>query len=165
MILGIILGVLALAGSGVAVWLGIKNTYRDPWMRPIPGHASTTGYQAPPGFDARRIGWALTNAINQLGVWTRWRSDQIAKVASNVTVTVRSGAEWKTDWSDKKVAGMTLGRELVVGSTLAALCHELAHLCEAEIDGATNSEHTTWEARGIQRASNEFEVWVAQQKW
>ena len=91
--------------------------------------------------------------------------DQVAKVAMNVTVAVQPTADWKTDWSEKKVAGMTLGRELVVGVTLGALCHELAHLCELEIDGAIESDHAQWEAKGIQRASNEFEAWVGQQRW
>ncbi len=74
-----------------------------------------------------------------------WSSKALWAAFSDLRVRVISLETWHVE-SDH-------ARTITVGPSLAALCHELAHLAERLIDREpSNNEHTGWTVRGIARA-------------
>lgn len=78
-------------------------------------------------------------------------------------IIVQRVNEWFSPAHGGNVAGVTTGTTIDVGQNLAALCHELAHVCEwiEGGDAKQDMQHVTWVHRGIQAAVDEYERdWV-----
>ena len=89
----------------------------------------------------------------------RFTPAQMLPLRSKLKVYVDDMEAWTDQWG-RSVAGLTITDVVMVGPSLAALCHELAHFAETRLYGSTDELHTTWQTNGIQRALDVFEAWV-----
>lgn len=104
---------------------------------------------------------AITHAVDELAAFGVWRRYEIeATVLRGVRVCVRSEVRWND--GGQVVAGLMLkeSRTLVVGCDLAALCHELAHLVQWDIERREEFGHETWTVRGITSAVDAWQAWL-----
>ena len=105
---------------------------------------------------------AVTHAVDELSAFGVWRRCEIeATVLRGVRVCVRPEVRW-LDQGGQMVAGLTIkeSRTLVVGTDLAALCHELAHLVQWDIERREEFGHETWTVRGITSAVDAWQAWL-----
>ena len=112
--------------------------------------------------DDARLASALVEAACGLVAAGVWQGHQVdAVVARGFGVYVRPELTW-LNGSGVVVAGETdlVTRVVYVGRDLAALCHEFAHLCEADINFRIDNTHEAWTARGIMRAIDEWQTWL-----
>ena len=157
-LLGIVLAAILTAFIVMGVrWF--KATY-IPWKQ-LPGYyAGTKWHSRVSTTDPKFITEAMQAAESFLIARTKWGAANLALVGHCVRVYVMDSESWK-DLYGGKVAGQQAGRNLIVGPSLAALCHELAHLCEEVIDKETDYAHATWPADGIAAAVDDFDAWLA----
>ena len=143
---GIIFGVallgLALVGVGVALVAAHFNSQLK-WKQTSTWHVR---YHANEGFNPAQLDSAITLAIAKLR--PVWPTTVTTLIAVNTKFIVNVVPEWTDIWG-RRVAGESLGDTVTVGSDLAALCHELAHRCEWELDKKTDDSHASWGSRGI----------------
>ena len=78
-------------------------------------------------------------------------------------VMVRPEVRWA--YGSQTVAGLTFveDRSLIVGCDLAALCHELAHLVQWDVEGREEYGHETWTLRGVTQAVDAWQAWLKEQ--
>lgn len=117
--------------------------------------------KAPHGDGA--LAFALQNAIDRLEDSLAWGPlASVHDVAKRgFVVSIRPELTW-LNGSGVVVAGETdlVTRTLFVGRDLAALCHELAHLCDADLSQTIDHTHDTWTKRGIMRAIDEWQTFM-----
>lgn len=150
-------GVLAVAAvfgimSGFALWRFVRAPRPD-W-RNVPGYAAVRCF-APREVTPEDVGLALRLALASLDRPGLWDSAQLRAVVSRLDIYVRSTNEWVDGWG-RNVAGSQIGRTLVVGRDLAALCHEVAHLAELVLEGVEDAGHLRWNERGIRAAETDY---------
>lgn len=82
-----------------------------------------------------------------------WAPSTTCAALRGAQVRLRPDAAWVDQWG-RHVAGLALCETgaAEVGSEPAAYPHELAHLLECYLDGATDSTHATWTAKGVYAA-------------
>lgn len=112
--------------------------------------------------DPKRLVKALQVAESALIEKTKWSAANMALVGHHVRVYVMDSESWSNLWG-AKVAGEQVGYALVVGPSLAALGHELAHLAEKLLDKEVDYAHQTWKADGIVDAIEAYDAWLANQ--
>lgn len=106
---------------------------------------------------AEQVGAAVDAAL--LALHPCFAPTTLMRAAERVHVSVQRVAAWHSPQHGVEVAGITAGYVLVVGSDLASLCHELAHLCE-ELEGqGHDTAHGTWGPRGIDAACDKYDAW------
>ncbi len=153
LILAVIVGAIAFM---VHRWW--KNTY-VPWQ-PIYGYyPGSKWFSKLKDTDQKFIAEALQAAESFLIERTKWSAANLALVGHHVRVYVMDSESWVDLWG-RKVAGLQVEYTLVVGPSLAALCHELAHLCEMVLDKEQDDAHATWASDGIAAAVNDFDEWL-----
>jgi hypothetical protein len=104
--------------------------------------------------EVKRVDLALARALDSLqefGPWKQGKQEALAKLR----VIVNPVESWK-DSTGQWVAGQTYFTTVTVGVSLAALCHEVAHVLEIALDGASDDTHRTWVARGITAATDDY---------
>lgn len=145
---------------GLLSWLGYriwKMAY-VPWKTYQADYAQMDWYGAgDPAFIYAAL-QAATRALMRHTIW----GDRVVYVKGLASIYVKDTKSWH-DTAGQKVAGQQAGRVLYVGIDLAALCHELAHLCDAELDKRVEYDHASWTQRGIFTAVNEYEAWLLTQ--
>ena len=146
----------------VLVALGAVFGIALPWLKAQPV------YRALPLLPAVRVtgvvndallASAITHAVDELaefGVWRRYEIE--ATILRGVRVCVRPEVRW--GYGTQTVAGLTHVEErtLVVGCDLAALCHELAHLVQFDVE--SREGHDAWDVRGITSAVDAWQAWL-----
>ena len=106
-----------------------------------------------PGFKPEQLDAALTLAVSKLR--PIWPIAVTTLVAHNTKFIVQPVPAWVDIWG-RKIAGSSSGSIVTLGFDLAALCHELAHRCEWELEGRTADAHASWTSRGIHAANDAF---------
>ena len=134
------------------------------WTSPVPGFGPETAYSVPSNFNISRLEMGLKKAALLLCTHTHWLPTQVASVTSRVKLLVHDTEEWQDTWG-REVAGLQELNVLHVGYSLAALCHELAHLCESSLEARVDVEHLGWPSNGVQAAVDAFEAWTIEQGW
>ena len=142
--LGVVFGI-------VLPWLRIRPVYRPVPLLPT---VSVTG-----AVDESLLSRAIEHAADSLaehGVWRRYEID--AALLRGLHVEVRPVVRW--DNGGQTVAGLcfTDVRLIVVGCDLAALCHELAHLVQFDVE--SREGHDAWDVRGITSAVDAWQAWL-----
>jgi hypothetical protein len=132
--------------------------FHIPWQ-PLPGYRAAQWYSRQ-GVEVRRLAEALVAAEGFLVQRGPWSPAQVWRACDKVRVYVMATESWR-GFSGQNVAGEQLEEVLCVGPSLAALCHELAHRCEAVIDKRTDYAHAGWSDNGIRAALADFDVWLA----
>jgi len=147
---------LGLAWLGWQVW----RSSRPSWA-PLPGRpgqwAST---EAICPVSPERIAAALGEAEWALMHHSRIPVARIIEAGSRAQVYVHGSPEWLDAWS-RQVAGLQIGTALAVGSDLAALCHELAHLAKS-LEGDAQENHAGWALDGTLAAIDVYGQWLFQ---
>jgi hypothetical protein len=160
---GLVLGGVALLIVGLSLFLGYRvyRTRYVPW-KPIPNYYPGSRYFVRPGvtLDPKALAAALHAAESFLIERTQWNAGQMVVVGARVYVYVMDAETWTDLWG-REVAGMLDGEVLVVGPSLAALCHEMAHLCEKVLSPPVDDYHGSWKVNGVQLAVDEFETWTS----
>lgn len=137
----------------VVPWLKAQPVYR---VVPLLPAVEVTGVA-----NEALLASAITHAVDELAAFGVWRRYEIeATVLRGVRVCVRSEVRWND--GGQVVAGLMLkeSRTLVVGCDLAALCHELAHLVQWDIERREEFGHETWTVRGITSAVDAWQAWL-----
>lgn len=164
LVVGVVFIIATLVAAGIAIWFANKRSPQIPWIAPIPGYYAGTGYVAPFGYDPNRITKALQYAETCLIKNTKWNAGQLAAAMFHAHVFVVNREEWSFI-NGQHTAGMQEGNTIQVGPSLAALCHEMAHLCEFQLDGKIDNDHLTWAFDGVNRAIQAYEEWRLVQGW
>jgi hypothetical protein len=156
-VVGLIIAIIV-GAIGFMVYRWAKSSY-VPWQ-PIYGYyPGSKWFSKLQGTDQKLIAEALQAAESCLIERTKWSAANLALVGHHVRVYVMDSEKWVDLWG-RKVAGLQIEHTLVVGPSLAALCHEMAHLCEAVLDKEQDNAHATWAADGIAAAVDDFDVWL-----
>jgi len=154
------LGVAILVAFGVMAYMTWRRTY-VPW-KPLPNYYPGAKWHSLVQTDPKYIAMALAAAESALIQHTKWTAANMALVGHYVHVYVMDSESWVDLWG-RKVAGYQDGHKLVVGPSLAALAHELAHLAELVLDGVVDQNHMSWPADGIANALEDYDQWLAKQ--
>lgn len=157
-IVGVVLAAI-IAGITVMIVRARKATY-IPW-KPLPLYSPSARYFVKGGapLDLVFLVAALREAERLLAQHTKW-STTVHAAFENVRVYVMDTESW--DMNGVKVAGLDpSGRSVVVGPSLAALCHEMAHQCEEKLENLIDYGHTRWGLNGIAAANDEFDTWLS----
>ena len=159
-IVGVVLAAI-LTGLGFMLYRFLKT--RIKWL-PLPAYYLNARYSAPKGFDAVFLVEALKRAETALLNHTKWDAGQLAKAFGEMRVLVQPTDDW-VDSRGRKVGGLDpAGPIIVVGVSLPALCHEMAHQAEELVDGVFDFTHANWAPSGIWNASAEYEAWLREQQ-
>jgi hypothetical protein len=112
------------------------------------------------GIDVPRLVACLKKAQECLtAVWT---PEQVSKVVSTIHIYVHPTEAWVDGLSGIKEAGASGGGDVIeVGLSMAALCHELAHACQGQLENVLDNAHGTWEAKGVWKALSAYDVWFS----
>lgn len=149
---------LVIIGAVVAMLLRWRKIAHIPWQE-IPGYPTSARYFVEGELSPTFLVDALREAERLLAVHTKWGSN-VVKVFDDVHVYVRDSESWKDLWG-RTVAGLDpTGHVIVVGASLAALCHEMAHQAEEKLDRVVDSEHAGWGPKGITTAIDAFDAWM-----
>lgn len=131
---------------------------QQPWL-PLPGFTDAKA-AVPPGVAAVRVASALQQAAFAIAEHGPWKRDDVMRVANSARIAVIAADSWTDRWG-RKVGGTTWpDGTMQVGQDLAAMCHELAHLCEMKLEGPTDDSHSSWTDRGIWAADNDYRAWL-----
>ena len=149
LLFGIALLVLTLVGVAIAL-IATWASGQIQWKRTPSWNVK---YIAELPFKPEHLDNALTLAVSKLR--PVWPLTATTLVAHNTKFIVQPVPEWTDIWG-RKIAGSSSGQVVTVGSDLAALCHELAHRCEWELDGRTDDAHVSWTSRGIHAAIDQY---------
>ncbi len=155
----VLVGAVVLAIVTAFTVLGVRWYRRThiPW-KPLPGPTGAEWYSRLDTTNPTYLADALLAAGTFLAVRTGWGHDNLAMVMARTQVYVMGSEKWQ-DLSGQQVAGQQVGRSLLVGPSLAGLCHELAHLCEEVLDKKVDYQHAAWPASGIATAIEDFDAW------
>ena len=142
------------------VWRMWKAMHVIKWV-PLPGwHVGAQWYSNVESVRPEILVEALRLAENALIGKTRWRREDLAEVGQSAKIFISDSETWK-DLNGTEVAGQQVNDMIIVGPSLAALGHELAHLCEQLIDrGAVDYGHTFWRINGVDEAVEFYEAWI-----
>lgn len=150
---GLLLGMAAVV---VPVMVAAYKRQRIEWRRAV---GQSWRWAAVPGVDVdegRLIG-AVESAWVALALHRCFPSSTLLQAKEVLHVMVQRVPSWHSPQHGGNVAGVTSGHVVYVGSDFAAVCHELAHLCEFLEMGAYDFEHGTWGVRRIQVAVDEWQ--------
>jgi len=163
-------GAWAIVGVVSAAILGAFGYLLSRWLKsrikwqPLPTYYLDAKFFAPKGYDVKFLVEALKRAETALLNHTKWDAGQLAKAFGKMRVYVQPTDDW-VDERGRKVAGLDpAGPIIVVGVSLPALCHEMAHQAEELIDGVFDFAHANWAPSGIWNASIEYEAWLREQQ-
>lgn len=144
--LGVVFGI-------VLPWLKLQPVFRS---LPLLPSVKATGV-----VNDALLASAITHAVDELVAHGAWRRHEVeATVLRGVRVTVRPEVRW--EYGAQTVAGLCIveSRDLIVGTDLAALCHELAHLVQWDVEGREEYGHETWTLRGVTQAVDAWQAWL-----
>lgn len=144
-------------GGGLAFWRFYKASHIA-W-KPLPGLIGVMWFSKAADTIPSDIVNALKASVQLLSMWTKWPGEDIGKLVLTMKIYVEATPTWG-DGYGRKVAGLQAQNVIYVGSDLAAMCHELAHLCELKLDLFIDDAHEGWVKNGIQRAVDEFDLWL-----
>lgn len=135
------------------------------WKRPVPGYFYGTEFSVPKGYPPRRLTHALQMAETCLiRHGKRWNAGQLGAVCMCLRIqVVKDPSESIVSLRRGSLPGR--GHIVLVGPRLDTLAHELAHLCEAVLDGTVDESHTQWDRDGLWQAVRVYEEWVSKQHW
>jgi hypothetical protein len=152
---------LAIAVGG---WLMVRrvNASRTEW-KPIPGYFPGASYDAKAAVSGEHVALVCRLAQLSLVMHGPWAASRVVDVCRSIKVLVLDTDSWR-NVDNELVAGEQMGQVLVVGKSMAGLCHELAHRCEEVIDGRQDYEHAAWGVRGINRAIDAFTLRLARER-
>ena len=150
--LKLIVAIVGLLGmAGLIVWMLRRTAVRWSVLSGWP----TVMVSGVGDEDLRRVEAAYTTAVRALtAVWPA-----AAEWAGETRLVVHPEPGW-CPAEGRCLSGLTwvdLGL-IEVGSDLAALAHELAHLLQWRIDRRTDPEHLNWEALGINAAVGAYRL-------
>lgn len=156
-------GVTLLVVSVIALllWRSWKATH-VPWEK-LPNYYPGTQWYSRVDTDPKFIAQALIAAETFLINRTKWGAANLALVGHHVSVYVMDTEVWVDMWG-RTVAGLQNDGALIVGPSLSALCHEMAHLCEQVLDKTVDMNHDSWAGDGIQAALNDYDQWLTQKR-
>lgn len=155
-------GLLIFAGMLGVVAVAMIPAYlrsRIPWKKTPAGIT----YHSMTNISPVRIDEAIIESLRLLRTHSDIRPQVLDAAAMSLRVIVQRVDSWNSPQHGGNVAGVTHGATIYVGLDLAAVCHEIAHVCEFIEGGAEGQDlnHRRWVKRGIQHAANEFERnWV-----
>lgn len=112
----------------------------------------------PPGLDTDKLIAALAKA--KVCLCAVWDPARIQAVTRDLKIYVHAEKVWIDGWG-RKVAGISTGDAVEVGSDLSALCHELAHVLQRRLDNRVEEGHVGWMANGIEAAVSAYLAWLA----
>lgn len=136
------------------IYLWDRKRRADATWVSIPGTSAKTHYAA----DIAMVTSAVDHAFACLErVWAR---ERIEAALRGWRINVLPVETWTSASSGQTVAGETFLDQglILVGPSLAALAHEIAHVCEDRIDNVVDYAHATWSGRGIYEALAEYEA-------
>jgi hypothetical protein len=154
----------ALAAVALGIAFILVRGWRSahvPWQ-PLSGYYPGTKWYSRAGTDPRFLVEALQAAESFLIVRTRWTAANLALVGHYAHIFINDRESWASVYGDGKrmVAGTTDRDTIAVGPSLAALCHEMAHLCESVLDHQMDFQHAGWATNGVADACADFELWL-----
>ena len=155
----ILIGVLAVLGmlsvaAGVMVPAYLRQ--RIPWKKTPGGHT----YHAVGTTSVAVLDVRIMSAFILLREHADFSAETLLRAQREVKIIIQRVNQWSSPLHGTNVAGLARGTTIDVGANLAALCHELAHVCEFIEGGAEKQDatHASWAKRGIQRAVDEYEA-------
>jgi hypothetical protein len=156
-LIALVLGAV-LTGAGYLFFIGWTKLHVS-WL-PLAGAAvaGTVYASAVPGFDAARLAAALNESRVDLLRHTRWTPEQLSSCLGRAHIYVRAETAWVEN-DRERVSGLQLGEVMHLGSDLASLLHETAHMCEELIDMRVDYKHEGWPAAGIWDAEAAYQAW------
>jgi hypothetical protein len=149
--------VVALALAALLVlFLWLRDTF--PIWLPIYGYYPGSKWCSRVDSNPFLIAKALQAAESSLIARTPWTAANLALVGHYVRVHVKDSERWGVLWGRR-------GQEytLVVGPSLAGLCHEMAHLCEQVLDNSSDTTHGSWKVNGVEQALEDYDEWLTKQ--
>lgn len=157
--IGFIVAVLGTAAAFmVPKYLAARELSKQ-WQR-LPSFGTASVLLTPEviaaGVTVHHVDLALALAVTALIENGPWSKISVIALANELQILVDPHLSWVST-QGQHVAGQTYFKTVKVGLDLAALCHELAHVCEEFTDGRVDMGHERWAARGIYNATNAYE--------
>lgn len=153
---GLVLGAIALATFLlVRTWRGTHL----PWAS-LPNYYPGARFYCAGEVEPKLLVAALQQAETLLIQHTKWTAANMALVGHHVRIYVADSESWKDLWG-RSITGLQDGYTIIVGPSLAALCHELAHLCEIVLDKQVDVAHAAWANEGVIAAIDAYDGWLA----
>lgn len=155
-----ILGAAGIATATFFAWRRARDA-ESKWVMlygPVP-LAKFQGHSGPIA-----VSDALTQAFYALTAEGPWETEPLRGVLTGLRVTVAATDSWSAPVCDEtgcrqgNVGGQSYveTKAVVVGPSLAALCHECIHVAEFWLDGFVDYGHKGWESRGFRRANDAY---------
>lgn len=158
MVSAVIIIVLVFATVGTVVFLKLRQT-GPAWKKiPLSGGAQYTGevndvLLVGAFFKARELLWTKTN----------FPQARVNSACQSISIKILSVDSWLNSVGQKVGGETTIPFCPTIGRDLSSLLHEIVHCVEWSCDGAYDMTHTTWAARGVWAADNEFRAWLLAQ--
>lgn len=153
-----VVGAAVLAAFARLGWIWWKR-FHVPWRTVSPGLQL---YSNGADVDPARVIAAVLVAQTALGRNGPWSPEAVRRATFGLRVYVRPTETW-IDGHGRKVAGLSLGLVVHVGPSLAALCHEMAHVCDERLGRRVDYSHASWVENGIRAAVIEYETWLSEE--
>ena len=148
--------VICSAVLAVVIWEGAKHLrYRTRRRWKTVGGAFPFMYDSTDPIDEDKLISNVDMAYASLLTQGPWNRRQLWAAFTRARIFVATHEAW-----DQVVCTMKTGETptvIAVGKSMSSLCHEMAHLAEALIDGAVDLQHLGWARRGIAGATGTYE--------
>lgn len=154
-----VVGVLVGAIAGAVIAMVVRFQSHMPQWVDLPNGPPKSAYVAPAGYDSARIVASVEKCLTVLPRHTKWTVPMLFPLAEGLHIEVKPTPDW-VDFSGQSVAGLQAEEWLVVGSDLAALCHEFIHWTEWALEKRTDYAHEGWADAGILAAIDEYDAWL-----
>jgi len=144
----IVLGLILLGGGSMFLRIYLANAQWEP-LPPVAVKKSLS--------DKETVKRAVERALASLSL-TTFSREQVMKAITGLRVDVQSTETWNL--GSQEVAGLSFLDEatprVLVGPSMAALCHELGHVVELKKTSKVDYSHAGWAANGMNAAQAEY---------
>ena len=160
MLIGLVVGSIIAALTGVAVFFSVRSaraaSQQLVLVVTVRGLAFRFTYWKD-SIDSAKLRLALNLAVEKLTAV--WALADLYKLLDGVHVNVARGKYWTDPYSGRNVAGSAVPstKSVAVAEDLAALAHELAHVMEAGPGRIAVEDHAKWQENGIAAAVESYE--------
>jgi hypothetical protein len=147
----IVLGLIALGAGSMFLRIYLANAQWEP-LPPVAVKKSLS-----PETKAR-VQLAVRNALTALAL-TTWTRDAVFAAVTGLRIDLAATETWNL--GSQEVAGLSFLDEatprVLVGPSLAALCHEFGHVVELKKTSKVDYSHAGWAANGMNAAQAEYQ--------
>jgi hypothetical protein len=147
----IVLALILLGGGSMFLRIYLANAQWEP-LPPVAVKKSLS--------DKEAVKRAVDRALASFSL-TTFSQAQVLKAITGLRIDLAPTETWLIGAAgSQEVAGLSFFDEsparVLVGPSMAALCHELGHVVELSVSGQVDYQHVGWAANGMNAAQAEY---------